>query len=191
MGLLGKTLGLAGMAAGGIAIASGLFVNKEKKLAALDAEFATATNEYEKKKAALNRKYRPGEPKLQKKLAALEEEYSEYKKLYEIERTKYLPKESKDDLKHKRDIETIEVMHKMEMEKLDKKVALLNTIPQSMTATTGSEMVICHNCGSKNSNDSKFCSSCGSEIITKKFCSQCGATLTPGVKFCNMCGKAV
>ena len=191
MGLLGKTLGLAGMAAGGIAIASGLFVNKEKKLATLDAEFAAVTKEYEKEKAALNKKYRPGEPKLQKKLLALEEEYSEQQKLYEIERTKYLPKETKADLKHKRDIETLEVVHKMEMEKLDKEAALLNTIPQSAAAPSVSETVTCQNCGSQNSNGSKFCSSCGSEIITKKFCSQCGATLTPGAKFCNMCGKAI
>ena len=191
MGLFRKTLGLAGVAAGGIALASSLFVNKEKKLAALDAEFATVTKEYEKEKEVLNRKYRPGEPKLQKKLAALEEEYCEEKKLYEIERAKYLPKESKADLKHKRDIETLELVHKMEMEKLDKEAALMVSRPLSSSATTVSGILICHNCGSQNSNDSKFCSSCGSEIITKNFCSQCGATLTSGAKFCNACGKAI
>ena len=191
MGLLGKTLGLAGMAAGGIAIASGLFVNKEKKLATLDAEFSAVTKEYEKEKVALNRKYRPGEPKLQKKLAALDEEYCEQQKLYEIERAKYLPKESKADLKHKRDIETLEVVHKMEMEKLDKEAVLMGTIPSASNVSVGSDSLICQNCGSQNSNGSKFCSSCGSEIITKKFCSQCGATLTPWAKFCNMCGAAI
>ena len=95
MGLIGKALGLAGMAAGGIAIAKGMLINKDKKIAELDAEFVRITKEYKKEKESLAKKYRPGEPKLQKKLAVLESEYEEERKLYEIERLKYLPKESK------------------------------------------------------------------------------------------------
>jgi len=192
MGLFEKTIGLAGLAVGGIAVVKGMLGGKDKKLANLDIEFAEITGEYEKEKAALIKKYRPGDPKLQKKLGALESEYAEKKEIYEIERQKYLPKESRVERQHKRDMETLELIHGMEMEKLEKEVSV-NTakINTDSIESKNTELLICQKCGNQNLKNSKFCSSCGSEIITKKFCAQCGTLLSSGAKFCNMCGQEI
>ena len=52
----------------------------------------------------------------------------------------------------------------------------------------------CPNCGTVNSEGCKFCSSCGTKLITeeeaprKRFCTSCGVPLGDGMKFCTSCG---
>ena len=47
--------------------------------------------------------------------------------------------------------------------------------------------VRCPGCGNMLSVATKFCSECGTRIISS--CPNCNAVLTPGVKFCSECGS--
>ena len=47
--------------------------------------------------------------------------------------------------------------------------------------------VICPNCQSVNSKDTKFCGNCGSPLTAT--CPNCGAEVAPDTKFCNQCGS--
>ncbi|MBS6185497.1 MAG: zinc-ribbon domain-containing protein, partial [Clostridium celatum] len=53
----------------------------------------------------------------------------------------------------------------------------------------------CKNCGESLSEGAKFCSNCGTKIVTientekkNKFCSECGSVITSDAKFCGECG---
>ncbi|HUV89571.1 MAG TPA: zinc-ribbon domain-containing protein [Anaerolineae bacterium] len=50
----------------------------------------------------------------------------------------------------------------------------------------------CHNCGSENHPDARFCSECGQPVsppAAAPTCPACGATVEPGTRFCPKCGK--
>ena len=47
--------------------------------------------------------------------------------------------------------------------------------------------VICPNCKSSNSNDTKFCGNCGSPLTAT--CPSCGASVALDTKFCGQCGS--
>lgn len=55
--------------------------------------------------------------------------------------------------------------------------------PQSITDN------VCTNCGKPLAPDAKFCSNCGTAVVTKKFCGNCGAKVDGNAKFCSNCGK--
>lgn len=46
----------------------------------------------------------------------------------------------------------------------------------------------CNVCGSKLSEDAKFCAECGAPVSREKICTKCGNKLTPEQKFCPQCG---
>jgi hypothetical protein len=48
----------------------------------------------------------------------------------------------------------------------------------------------CGNCGSANTADSEFCTSCGANLKVARKCASCGATQKDtSARFCNRCGK--
>ena len=56
----------------------------------------------------------------------------------------------------------------------------------------------CKSCGESLSEGAKFCSNCGTKIVTieniekkNKFCSECGAAIKSDAKFCGECGAKV
>ena len=49
----------------------------------------------------------------------------------------------------------------------------------------------CPNCGEVVSANARFCSTCGKEIIRKKFCSNCGQEVPLGARFCSSCGNKI
>lgn len=50
----------------------------------------------------------------------------------------------------------------------------------------------CGNCGSANSVDSEFCTSCGANLVVARQCSSCGATQRENsARFCSRCGKTL
>lgn len=51
----------------------------------------------------------------------------------------------------------------------------------------GENEIICPNCKSVNSKDTKFCGNCGSPLTAT--CPSCGASVPPDTKFCNQCGN--
>ena len=63
------------------------------------------------------------------------------------------------------------------------------------------ELITCPFCGMETDSDSKFCSSCGTEMTIKvktpekeqleKFCSECGENNSPEARFCRICGTAL
>ncbi|MEW5804966.1 MAG: zinc ribbon domain-containing protein [bacterium] len=60
----------------------------------------------------------------------------------------------------------------------------------------GADAIMCSKCGSPNRPGDKFCSSCGSAIVTNvisegKSCPTCGASLKEDAKFCVKCGGKV
>ena len=95
MGILGKTLGLAGVAvAGSVALTKNLLGGNKKKLAELDTEFARTTADYQAKKSRLEAKVNKGNSAAIKKLEALEREYFVKKAEYENKRKTLLPKKN-------------------------------------------------------------------------------------------------
>ena len=124
MGLLGKTLGLAGMAAGGIAAAKGILGINKKQLAELDTEFAKTTKNYRSKKSKLESKINRGDIVAVKKLEALERKYSFLKTEYENKRQLLLPPKSKiekeresKEFEQRLNIEKAKALHELDMEK--------------------------------------------------------------------------
>lgn len=124
MGFLGKSLGLAGLAAGGIAAAKGLLGNKKRQLAELDTEFAKTTKSYLAKKSKLESKIENGNLGATKKLKALELDYFVKKAEYENQRKTLLPPKSKVDeeresqaFEQRLEIEKAKVLHELELEK--------------------------------------------------------------------------
>lgn len=47
----------------------------------------------------------------------------------------------------------------------------------------------CPNCGTENPSNAKFCSNCGSSLVSR--CANCGSELPPGARFCMSCGQPV
>ena len=50
-------------------------------------------------------------------------------------------------------------------------------------------MLTCATCGTANSDDARFCSSCGASLL--QGCASCGAELPVDARFCSACGAAV
>ena len=95
MGILEKTIGLAGVAvAGSVALTKSLLSGNKKKLAELDTEFARTTADYQAKKSRLASKADKGNTSAIKKLEALEREYFVQKAEYENKRKTLLPKKT-------------------------------------------------------------------------------------------------
>ena len=53
--------------------------------------------------------------------------------------------------------------------------------------TVAAGMIVCPNCKTQLSADSKFCNHCGTKLNTK--CPNCGADITQGSAFCSECGE--
>ena len=53
--------------------------------------------------------------------------------------------------------------------------------------TVAAGMIVCPNCKTQLSADSKFCNHCGTKLNTK--CTNCGADITQGSAFCSECGE--
>ena len=49
----------------------------------------------------------------------------------------------------------------------------------------------CPKCNTENPPGAKFCSGCGSELVTNCLCSKCGSEIRPDTKFCTVCGNKV
>ena len=47
---------------------------------------------------------------------------------------------------------------------------------------------VCPDCGNPVAGNSKFCSSCGHQIVVFRQCEECGKNLPPHAKFCSRCG---
>ena len=57
---------------------------------------------------------------------------------------------------------------------------------------TSANSKACQKCGSLNTKDVKFCSSCGENLVTKKTeCFSCKAFVDDNVKFCPNCGSSL
>lgn len=60
----------------------------------------------------------------------------------------------------------------------------------------GADVIMCPKCGMPNQSGDKFCSSCGSVLVTEivsegKACPTCAAPIKEGTKFCPKCGTKV
>jgi len=78
-----------------------------------------------------------------------------------------------------------------ELEEAIKKAEL-----EALKTRFGADAIMCSKCGAPNRLGDKFCSSCGSPIITEvvsegKTCPTCGASLKEEAKFCVRCGRKV
>ncbi|HJM36926.1 MAG: zinc ribbon domain-containing protein [Dehalococcoidales bacterium] len=50
----------------------------------------------------------------------------------------------------------------------------------------------CSQCGTENTDETKFCTNCGVKLVAPPtICPQCGAEVNPGVHFCGQCGQDV
>ncbi len=48
----------------------------------------------------------------------------------------------------------------------------------------------CSQCGTENTDETKFCTNCGVKLVVPPTtCPQCGAEVNPGVHFCGQCGQ--
>ena len=125
MGLLEKTLGLAGgLAAGGVALAAGLMGNNKKKLAELETEFARTTAYYNAKKSKLEDRIKKGSQQAIKSLRVLERDYYIKKVEYESKIKSLLPKKSKAEEERETkafeqhlEIEKAKAMHEISMDR--------------------------------------------------------------------------
>lgn len=135
MGILEKTIALAGAAVGGVALAKDFLGGKKKKIAALDTEFAKITSDYQAKKNKLVRSIENGDSGAARKLEKLERHYSIQKAEYENTRLTLLPSKSKVDIEregqelekqleiekarafHEIEMDKVKTMHSLEMEK--------------------------------------------------------------------------
>ena len=82
-----------------------------------------------------------------------------------------------------------------EIERIKADSAAASQQPQTKAAnpqTSGSESVICPECGKQNPSDTRFCGECGSRMESPapevSVCPSCNAATAPGVKFCEKCG---
>ncbi len=51
--------------------------------------------------------------------------------------------------------------------------------------------IVCQSCQRINKPGSKFCTKCGTLLVTRQLCRQCGAPLRQGKKFCAKCGAKI
>lgn len=58
-------------------------------------------------------------------------------------------------------------------------------------AHVGENVKYCHNCGSANELDSKFCTACGAKFEEDLRCKNCGAIYEYGDVFCTNCGSKI
>ena len=215
MGILDKVIGLAGVAAGGIIAATSLLGNKEKKLAALETEFAETTRVYQEEKCRLMEKIKKGKRSAERRLVEIEEAYAQEKSDYEIKRQKLLPKKTQEDLnreaaerEHRMRMEELNAKHALEMEKLELKLALgegentddnseqyspqpielpfdLRPLEIKNSFSSATAPQSNNNCAS---NEVK-CSNCGTSLPSEaQFCSFCGCEVVKPKKFCIKCG---
>jgi predicted amidophosphoribosyltransferase len=56
---------------------------------------------------------------------------------------------------------------------------------------TGSPALTCPECKNPISEESRFCPSCGHQIVVFDQCPECGKNLPPKAKFCPGCGRPV
>ncbi|MDE1854735.1 MAG: zinc ribbon domain-containing protein [Candidatus Micrarchaeota archaeon] len=53
-------------------------------------------------------------------------------------------------------------------------------------------MVKCHKCGAENSDNAKYCSQCGTDIVKRTIrCPRCGSENRHDAKYCNECGRSL
>jgi len=67
---------------------------------------------------------------------------------------------------------------------------------EALKTKYGADAIMCSKCNAPNRVGDKFCSSCGSTIVTEavsegKTCPACGASLKEDAKFCVRCGRKV
>lgn len=66
--------------------------------------------------------------------------------------------------------------------------------PVTKATTTAPASVGCPKCTTSNPSDSRFCRSCGAELVTRlseRQCQKCGATVANDAQFCQSCGHEV
>ena len=195
MGVLGRIIGTAGVAVGGIIAAKSLLGNREEKIGELDVEFEENKHIYEKKRKLLVQRINSGDRRAVDKLEELDHDFKIQKMEYEAERKKLMPKNSKaeEDLKkmelaHKNTMEEMEAEHAMTMEKMAFQSQNRSNVISNDSSEAGNKE--CGNCHSRIPQSAKFCPECGAEItIRKKFCTNCGAQADAESKFCIACGQ--
>ena len=193
------------MGLAGAVVASGVLANKERKLRALETEFAQETYEYEDEKEKLLKKIKNGSRGAEKRLKELEREYSLAKMEYESKKRELFPhkppkaEEAALDAP-KEDGALTEVFAEENVaapptvSKEPKPRGYVRpgevTAPSTETAPSQEENgTVCRRCGSKNPENAKFCNSCGNDLANVKYCSQCGEKAAAGSLFCSNCGE--
>lgn len=63
--------------------------------------------------------------------------------------------------------------------------------PDKNDMNNNSNHQICHECGSQNKNDAKFCSNCGAKLLKEYKCNKCGYSQQDAMKFCPECGNPI
>ena len=68
--------------------------------------------------------------------------------------------------------------------------ALGKAMQQPQSPVTQQSYIICPNCGSQNTQGTKFCGNCGTKLgpINKLKCPNCGMEMAATMKFCGNCG---
>lgn len=77
-------------------------------------------------------------------------------------------------------------------------IQMMNEMKKNMASSSSVNNNTCKICGESLSEGAKFCSNCGTKIVTiestekkNKFCSECGAAIKSDAKFCGECGAKV
>ncbi|UCH70835.1 MAG: SPFH domain-containing protein, partial [Candidatus Bathyarchaeota archaeon] len=73
-------------------------------------------------------------------------------------------------------------------------IAMGTTLAKTMqpqAPAAAQELIVCQNCGAKNSAGTKFCGNCGKSLapVAKVKCPKCGAEVPSTMKFCGECGS--
>jgi len=64
---------------------------------------------------------------------------------------------------------------------------------QPSQAGTPQQLIVCQNCGGKNTVGTKFCGNCGKSLapVAKVKCPKCGKDMSATMKFCGNCGSSL